>query len=161
MQNLAHTEDTTSLVDSFPIALVTSVFNHEITQALQDGTRAQLLKRGINENDMRFFEVPGAVEIPLVVKRLAMEKKVQSIIALGAVIRGDTSHYELVCNLASQGCMQISLEYNIPVLFGVLTTENAQQAWDRLGGKWGHKGIEVANAAVSMHQVLNQLQIQA
>lgn len=76
---------------------------------------------------------------------------------MGAVIRGETSHYDLVCNIVSQGCLQVALEYNIPVLFGVLTTDNEEQAWDRLGGKAGHKGIDVANAAISMQQTLSQL----
>jgi len=86
-----------------------------------------------------------------------MQKKIQSIIALGSVIRGETSHYDLVCDAVNHGCMQVSLQYDIPVIFGVLTTENEQQAWDRLGGKHGDKGIEFANAAITMHQLLQQL----
>jgi 6,7-dimethyl-8-ribityllumazine synthase len=156
MQNTSHSEET-SIVSSFPIAIVTSVFNRQITKALQEGTISQLLKRGFDKQDIQIVEVPGAIEIPLIAKRLAMKKEVHSIITLGAVIRGDTSHYDLVCDMVSQGCLQISLEYNIPVLLGVLTTENEEQAWDRLGGKAGHKGIEVANAAISIQQVLNQL----
>ncbi|MGL5741950.1 MAG: 6,7-dimethyl-8-ribityllumazine synthase [Legionella sp.] len=156
MKNAALAEDT-SVVSPFPIAIITSIFNREITHALQQGTVSQLLKRGFSEHDIRSYEVPGAVEIPLVAKRLAMQNKVQSIITLGAVIRGETSHYDLVCTMVSQGCLHISLEYNIPVLFGVLTTENEQQAWDRLGGNYGHKGIELANAAIYLHQTLNQL----
>ncbi|KTC91671.1 6,7-dimethyl-8-ribityllumazine synthase [Fluoribacter dumoffii] len=156
MQNTAIAEDT-SLVSSFPIAIITSVFNRQVTKALQEGAIAQLLKRGFNESDIHSYEVPGAVEIPLIAKRLAMQKKVHSIITLGAVIRGETSHYDLVCNIVSQGCLQVALEYNIPVLFGVLTTDNEEQAWDRLGGKAGHKGIDVANAAISMQQTLSQL----
>jgi 6,7-dimethyl-8-ribityllumazine synthase len=145
------------VLNSFPIAIITSMFNRDITHALYEGALSQLLKKGFNEKDIKSFEVPGAIEIPLVAKRLAMQKKVQSIITLGAVIRGDTSHYDLVCNMVSQGCLQVSLEYNIPVIFGVLTTENEEQAWDRLGGKVGHKGIEVADAALDLHKTLNQL----
>ena len=157
MQNTVIAEDT-AIINSFPIAIITGIFNRQITQALQEGAIAQLLKRGFNVTDIKSFEVPGAVEIPLVAKRLAMQKQVQSIITLGAVIRGDTSHYDLVCTMVSQGCLQVSLEYNIPVLFGVLTTDNEQQAWDRLGGNHGHKGVDVVNAAISLHQMLNQLQ---
>ena len=157
MQHTSKPTENTSLVTSFPIAIIVGVFNHEITLSLKEGAVAQLLKRGINKKDILIYEVPGAVEIPLVAKRLAMAGTVESIIALGSVIRGDTSHYELVCTMASQGCMQVSLDYTIPVIFGVLTTENEVQAWDRLGGKHGHKGIEVANAALSMHQLLNQI----
>lgn len=155
MQITAAAEDT--IVSSFPIAIITSIFNRQVTKALQEGAISQLLKRGFNEHDIKSFEVPGAVEIPLITKRLAMQKKVQSIITLGAVIRGETSHYDLVCNMVSQGCLQVSLEYNIPVIFGVLTTDNEEQAWDRLGGKGGHKGVDVANAAIAMHQTLSQL----
>lgn len=157
MHNTARTTESTSLVDSFPVAIIVGVFNREITKALQEGTINQLLKRGFNEQDLKVYEVPGALEIPLVAKRLALAGMVKSIIALGSVIRGETSHYDLVCNQVSQGCMQVSLEYAIPVIFGVLTTENKEQAWDRLGGKYGHKGIEMANAAISMHQLLTQL----
>lgn len=155
MQITAAAEDT--IVSSFPIAIITSIFNRQVTKALQEGAISQLLKRGFNEHDIKSFEVPGAVEIPLITKRLAMQKKVQSIITLGAVIRGETGHYDLVCNMVSQGCLQVSLEYNIPVIFGVLTTDNEEQAWDRLGGKGGHKGVDVANAAIAMHQTLSQL----
>lgn len=157
MQNTALAAENTTLVHSFPVALIVGVFNREITQNLQEGTIAQLVKRGVNKQDIHVYEVPGAIEIPLIAKRLAMQEKIESIITLGSVIRGDTSHYDVVCNMVSQGCMQVSLEHNIPVLLGVLTTENEEQAWDRLGGKHGHKGIEVANAAISMHQLLNQL----
>lgn len=157
MQNSTRTTEDTSIVESFPVAIIVGVFNREITQSLQDGVLSQLLKRGIDQKDINLFEVPGAVEIPLVAKRLAMQKKTQSIITLGSVIRGDTSHYDVVCDMVSQGCMQVSLEYNIPVIFGILTTENEEQAWDRLGGKYGHRGIELANTAISMHQLLNQL----
>ena len=157
MQKTGSIEETT-VINSFPIAIITSLFNRQITQTLQEGALTQLQKRGVKSSDIHLFEVPGAVEIPLVAKRLAMQKKVHSIITLGAVIRGETSHYDLVCTMASQGCMQVSLEYNIPVLFGVLTTDNEQQAWDRLGGKYGHKGIEMADAAIFLEQTLNQLQ---
>lgn len=157
MQKPALSTENTSIVESFPVAIIVSVFNREITQTLKEGALEQLLKRGFKKTDISVYEVPGAIEIPLVAKRLAITGAIESIITLGAVIRGDTSHYDLVCDAVNQGCMQVSLEYNIPVIFGVLTTETEEQAWDRLGGKHGHKGVEVANAAISMHQLLNQL----
>lgn len=157
MQTTEQTQVDTSIVTSFPVALIVGVFNRTITQALQEGVTSQLLKRGFKQQDIQVYEVPGAIEVPLIAQKLAMTNTVESIITLGSVIRGDTSHYDLVCNMASQGCMNVSLKYNIPVIFGILTTENVEQAWDRLGGKHGHKGIELANAAISMHQVLKQL----
>lgn len=157
MQKPTLSTENTSIVESFPVALIVSVFNREITQTLKEGAFAQLLKRGFKKPDIQVYEVPGAIEIPLVAKRLAIAGTVKSIITLGAVIRGETSHYDLVCDAVNQGCMRVSLEYNIPVLLGVLTTENEEQAWDRLGGKHGHKGVEVADAAISMYQLLNQL----
>lgn len=156
MQNTALTAEDTSKVSSFSVAIIVGVFNREITQALQEGTITQLQKRGIRKEDITVLEVPGAVEIPLVAQRLAAAGKTEVIIALGSVIRGDTSHYDLVCNIASQGCMQVSLNHSMPVIFGLLTTENEEQAWDRLGGKYGHKGIELANAAIHMQQLLSQ-----
>lgn len=159
MQHDTQTTENKILIKSFPIAIIVGVFNQEITRALKEGVINQLLKCGINEKDISVYEVPGAIEIPLVAKRLAQIGTIQSIITLGSVIRGDTSHYELVCTMASQGCMQVSLEYSIPVIFGLLTTENEEQAWDRLGGKHGHKGIELANAALSMHELLTQLPV--
>jgi 6,7-dimethyl-8-ribityllumazine synthase len=157
MQKSAQPTEDLSIVESFPIAIIVGVFNRHITQNLQDGVITQLQKRGIKKEHINVYEVPGAIEIPLIAKRLAMSNSVQSIITLGSVIRGDTSHYDLVCNMTSEGCMNVSLKYNIPVIFGLLTTENEEQAWDRLGGKHGHKGIELANAAISMQQLLNHL----
>jgi 6,7-dimethyl-8-ribityllumazine synthase len=157
MQNTAPKGDNTSSVKSFPVAIIVGIFNHKITQTLLEGTIEQLILRGLNKNDISVYEVPGAVEIPLTAKLLAASGGVKSIIALGSVIRGETSHYDLVCNLVSQGCMNVSLTFNIPVIFGILTTENEEQAWDRLGGKHGHKGVDLANTAISMHQLLNQL----
>lgn len=144
-------------VKSFPIAIITSLFNSEITQALQEGTVAQLRKRGFEDKDIYLYEVPGAIEIPLLAQRLALQKKVESIITLGSVIRGDTSHYDMVCDLVGQGCLRVALDHNIPVILGVLTTENEQQAWDRLGGKHGHKGVQSADCAISMHELLNTI----
>lgn len=144
-------------VSSFPLALVVSRFNQAITDALQKGAMERLSERGIKAQDIMLIEVPGAVEIPLIAKRLALSKKVEIIIALGAVIRGETSHYDTVCEQVSAGCQRVALDHNLPIIFGVLTTENEAQAWDRLGGNHGHKGRDAADAALEMHQILNQL----
>lgn len=151
------TADTAKLVSSFPIALVVSSFNRSITEELKRGALQRLAYRGIAPQDILLVEVPGAIEIPLIAKRLAQSKQAKAIIALGAVIRGETSHYEYVCEQVSQGCQKVSLDYDVPVIFGVLTTENEAQAWDRLGGKWGHNGMNAADCAITMHTILQQL----
>lgn len=141
----------------FNVAIVVSQFNHEITKALQKGAYEHLLQCGFNEQLITIIEVPGAVEIPLVAQTLARSNQFEAIIALGAVIRGDTTHYEDVCQMVSQGCLRVALDFNIPVIYGVLTTENEQQAWDRIGGSHGHKGVDAVDAARSMVSLLKKL----
>ena len=142
---------------SFPIAIVVSTFNEPITSALKQGALERLAELGFKAKDITLVEVPGAVEIPLVASILAKKNQVQVVIALGAVIRGETSHYDYVCDQVSQGCQKVMLEHDLPVIFGILTTENEEQAWDRLGGNHGHKGREVAECAVMMHSIKEQL----
>lgn len=113
---------------------------------------------GFKSDDITLVEVPGAVEIPFVAQLLAKKQKVEVIVALGAVIRGETSHYDYVCDQVSQGCQRVMLDYNIPVVFGVLTTENDEQALDRAGGAHGHKGRDAIDCAVSMRSIKQQLQ---
>lgn len=141
---------------SFPIAIIVSQFNHEITGELLTGAMQRLTSIGFNTQDITLVEVPGAVEIPLIAKRLAKKNKYAVIIALGAVIRGETTHYDYVCQQVSEGCQRVTLEYETPVIFGVLTTENEAQAWDRLGGKHGHKGVDAVDCALAMHSILQQ-----
>lgn len=135
------------------VAVITSRFNQDITQQLKAGALDILKAHAI---DILTVDVPGAVEIPIVAQRIAKLKQADVIIALGAVIRGETSHYDYVCDMVSQGCMRVSLDFDIPVIFGVLTTENEAQAYDRLGGKHGHKGKESAECAIEMHKTLLQ-----
>ena len=144
--------------NTFPIALVVSTFNQPITNALKEGTLQRLTELGFIASDITIVEVPGAVEIPLIAQLLAKKKSVQVIIALGAVIRGETSHYYYVCDQISQGCQRVMLDFEIPVIFGVLTTENEEQAWDRLGGQHGHKGRDMADCAVMMQSIKQQLE---
>lgn len=143
---------------TFPIALVVSSFNEPITTALKEGALQRLAEYGFKANEITLIEVPGAVEIPYVAQMLAQKNEVQSIIALGAVIRGDTTHYDYVCDQVSQGCQRVMLDYTLPVIFGVLTTENEAQAWDRLGGNHGHKGKDAVDCALMMHMIGMQLQ---
>ena len=139
---------------AFPIAIVVSRFNEDITKALKNGAIERLLINGFMNEDITVIEVPGAVEIPIMAQQLALQKKVKVIIALGAVIRGETSHYDYVCQQVSYGCQKVALTHNIPIIFGVLTTENEDQAWERLGGKHGHKGIEAADTAMAMYGLM-------
>lgn len=142
---------------TFPIAVVVSRFNEEITGRLLDGALARLEERRFGGDLITVVWVPGAVEIPLVAGKLAELKKVDAIVALGAVIRGETDHYDFVCNLVSQGCRQVALENRIPVLFGVLTTGDEAQARDRAGGRHGNKGRDAVDAAVEMVAILRAL----
>lgn len=150
--------DTVDTSVSFPIAIVVSQFNHDITQALLQGALERLSYLGFDSEDITVVEVPGAVEIPLIVQKLADKNRYNAIIALGAVIRGETTHYDYVCQQVSDGCRHIALDCEIPVIFGVLTTENDEQAWDRLGGAHGHKGADSVDSAVAMVSILEQLE---
>lgn len=140
------------------IGVVVSLFNRFITGRLQDGCVQHLLQQGISTENITVIEVPGAVELPLVAKTLLQQKKYDVVIALGSVIRGDTDHYDYVCQQVSNGCQQVSLETGLPVVFGVLTTDNEEQALARVGGKHGHKGIDAAEVALMMLDIMNQIQ---
>lgn len=142
----------------FRIALVVSLFNQPITDALEEGALSRLAEYGFKEEQITVVKVPGAVEIPLMVQLLAKQNSYSAIIALGAVIRGETTHYDYVCDQVSQGCQRVMLEQELPVIFGVLTTENEAQAWDRLGGEQGHKGRDAADSAVAMVSLVEQLE---
>ena len=141
----------------FSIAIVVSRFNQDITMALKDGALDELKQIGISSDRVKIYEVPGAVEIPLIAQQLAKKQQVKAIIALGAVIRGETDHYHYVCEQVSQGCQRVSLDYDLPVIFGLLTTNTEEQAWDRIGGKEGHKGREAVTCAMEMIGLMNKL----
>jgi 6,7-dimethyl-8-ribityllumazine synthase len=140
-------------------AIVVSKFNSLITDKLLEGALARLKEHGIKDEYIYVAEVPGAVEIPLIAQLLAKQGRYQAIICLGAVIRGETSHYDYVCDQVSLGCQKVMLDHHIPVIFGVLTTNNEEQALDRVGGKEGHKGIYAADAAISMANLVDELAI--
>jgi len=141
----------------YNIALVVSRFNEEITQALYAGALARLAELNFADEHITVIWVPGAVEIPLVAQRLACSNAYEAIICLGAVIRGETSHYDYVCDQVSSGCQKVALEHDIPVIFGILTTENDEQALDRAGGKHGNKGRDAVDTALEMVSVLHQI----
>lgn len=140
------------------IAIITSKFNREVTQALYEGAVKRLEEKGIIVAEKDTFFVPGAVEIPVVAFYLARSKKYDAIITLGSVIRGETDHYDYVCESVTYGCQNIAIKYGIPVIFGVLTTNNEEQALARAGGAHSHKGIECADAALEMIEVIHSIE---
>lgn len=146
-----------ALSGSVKIAIVVSQFNKSVIEKLFAGAMERLGELGCTHEDVVTVEVPGAGEIPLVAKRLAQKKKFDAIICLGAVIRGETTHYESVCDRVTFGCQDVMLAHDIPVIQAVLTTENISQALDRLGGNHGHKGRDAIDAAFATISVLRRI----
>ena len=140
-------------------AIVVSQFNHEITEKLLQGAIERLVEVGVCQDDILTVRVPGAVEIPFTAQLVAKANQHDVIICLGAVIRGDTSHYDYVCEQVSQGCQRVMLDYEIPVIFGILTTDSEEQALERVGGSHGHKGRDAADTALSMLEVVASLHV--
>ncbi|MEA5092506.1 6,7-dimethyl-8-ribityllumazine synthase [bioreactor metagenome] len=138
-------------------AIVVSRFNEFITSKLLGGATDILLRHGANAEDITIAWVPGAFEIPLAAQKLAMSKKFDTVICLGAVIRGATSHYDYVCSEVSKGIAHVSLETGVPVAFGILTTENIEQAVERAGTKAGNKGADAAVSAIEMVNLLKNI----
>jgi 6,7-dimethyl-8-ribityllumazine synthase len=140
-------------------ALVVSRFNSFVVESLVDGALDALERYGeVNEQDITLVRVPGAYELPIVAKKLAEQNKYDAIIALGAVIRGGTPHFEFVAGECNKGLAQVSLEYGIPVSFGVITTDSIEQAIERSGTKAGNKGAEAAVSALEMVNVLANIE---
>ncbi|MCD8083323.1 MAG: 6,7-dimethyl-8-ribityllumazine synthase [Clostridiales bacterium] len=140
------------------IGIVVSRFNEFITSKLLGGALDGLTRLGVESDDIETAWVPGAFEIPLIAKKMAASGKYDAVIALGSVIRGSTSHYEYVCAEVSKGVAQIGLETGVPVLFGILTTENIEQAIERAGSKAGNKGFDCAQGAVEMVNLIREMQ---
>lgn len=136
-------------------AIAVARFNHDITEELLKGADDALRKH--NADDVAVAWVPGAYELPIVAKRFANSHTVDAVICLGAVIRGETAHFEYVAGEAAAGITRASLDTGVPVIFGVLTVDNREQAQDRLGGKEGHKGEEAALTAIEMVSLLRAL----
>lgn len=136
------------------IAIIASRFNQEITERLLQGAVSRLQEYGLAEADFHIAWVPGAVELPLAAQQFAKREDCDAVICLGAVIRGETDHYDYVCQQVSYGCQRVALEYDIPVIFGVLTTDNEEQALARTGGAHGHKGRDAADTALAMLQFM-------
>lgn len=136
------------------IGLVTARFNPEITVPLETGAYERLIELGLKPDQILRARVPGAVEIPLTALQL-LDRECDAIIALGCVIQGDTKHFDYVCQAVERGCMDVMLQTKKPVIFGVLTTDNEEQALARIGGAHGHKGRDAADTAVEMLSLMD------
>jgi 6,7-dimethyl-8-ribityllumazine synthase len=139
------------------VAIVVARFNEFIVSKLVSGAQDALIRHGVEDDAIDIAWVPGAFEIPIIAQKFAESGKYDAVICLGSVIRGATSHYDYVCNEASKGIAQVSLKTGIPVLFGVLTTENIEQAVERAGTKAGNKGYDVACSAIEMVNLIHQI----
>lgn len=140
------------------VGIVAARFNEFITSKLVGGALDGLKRHDVNEEDIDVAWVPGAFEIPLIASKMAKSKKYDAVICVGAVIRGSTSHYDYVCSEVSKGIANVSLNSDIPVMFGVLTTDNIEQAIERAGSKAGNKGYECATGAIEMVNLIRALE---
>ena len=134
----------------FTIAIVVSEWNSSITNALRDGAIKTLLENGVDEKNILLTYVPGSFELTLGAQLACENEKANAVICLGCVIQGETRHFDFICNAVANGITNVSLKYNKPVIFGVLTPDTMQQAEDRSGGKHGNKGVEAAVTALKM-----------
>ena len=139
------------------VGIVAARFNEFITSKLVGGALDGLKRHDVKEEDIVAW-VPGAFEIPLIASKMAKSKKYDAVICVGAVIRGSTSHYDYVCSEVSKGIANVSLNSDIPVMFGVLTTDNIEQAIERAGSKAGNKGYECATGAIEMVNLIRALE---
>ena len=136
-------------------AVVVARFNEFITKQLLEGAVDTLLRHGVRESDMEVTWVPGSFEIPIVAQKIARAKKVDAIITLGAIIRGETSHFEYVCSETAKGIAQVSLTTGVPAVYGVITAETTEQAIERAGLKQGNKGRDAAMTALEMANLMS------
>ena len=140
------------------IAILAARFNDLIVRNLVDGAVDALRRHGAGDADIQIVRVPGAFELPLAAQRIAKSRKFDGIAAIGAVIRGQTPHFDFVCGECAAGLNRVSLEYGVPIGFGVLTTDTMDQALDRAGGKAGNKGADAVLATLEMVNLLRQLE---
>ena len=153
-----HTFEGKLVSQNIRVGIVAARFNEFIVNKLVGGAMDALLRHDVREEDIDLAWVPGAFEIPLIAKKMAESGKYDAVICLGAVIRGAPSHYDLVCNEAAKGIAHVSLDSGVPVLFGVVTTENIEQAIERAGSKAGNKGYDSAMAAIEMVNLVRAIE---
>ena len=146
------------VANNIKVGIVVARFNEFITSKLLGGAMDGLLRHDVREEDIHVAWVPGAFEIPLIASKMAKSGKYDAVICLGAVIRGATSHYDYVCNEVSKGIATISMNSDIPVMFGVVTTENIEQAIERAGTKAGNKGYDCALGAIEMVNLIREIE---
>ncbi|MGL5914431.1 MAG: 6,7-dimethyl-8-ribityllumazine synthase [Bacteroidales bacterium] len=151
-QNLSqvHRHTTVPSAETMRFGIVVSEWNTDITQALLDGAYKTLVSHGAKEKNIHVKWVPGSYELPLAAQLIADSYKVDAVICLGCVIQGETRHFDFICDAVSNGIMKLNLDYSLPFVFGVLTTNDSAQAKDRAGGKHGNKGDEAALTAIKM-----------
>ncbi len=147
----------TPMAKSMRVGIVVSEWNTVITSALLKGAVDTLLKGNVQEKNIIIEHVPGSFELPMGAQLLAEYKNIDVVICLGCVIQGETRHFDFICDAVANGITRVNLDYNIPVIFGVLTTNTQQQAIDRSGGKHGNKGDEAAYTAIKMVTLKNKL----
>ncbi|MEA4988511.1 6,7-dimethyl-8-ribityllumazine synthase [Anaerovorax sp. IOR16] len=145
------------VAEGIKVGIVAARFNEFIVGKLLSGTLDGLVRHGVKEEDITTAWVPGAFEIPLIAKKMAKSGHYDAVICLGAVIRGATSHYDYVCAEVSKGVAQVALDSQIPVMFGVLTTDTIEQAIERAGTKSGNKGFDCAASAIEMVNLMKQI----
>ena len=145
------------IAEGLKVGIVVARFNEFIGSKLLGGAIDGLVRHGMNEDDIEVVWVPGAFEIPVMAQKMAQSKKYDAIICLGAVIKGSTSHYDYVCAEVSKGIASVSLQFGLPVMFGVLTTDNIEQAIERAGTKAGNKGYDCALSAIEMVNLFRQM----
>lgn len=145
------------IAEGLKVGIVVARFNEFIGSKLLGGAIDGLVRHGMNEDDIEVIWVPGAFEIPVMAQKMAQSKKYDAIICLGAVIKGSTSHYDYVCAEVSKGIASVSLQFGLPVMLGVLTTDNIEQAIERAGTKAGNKGYDCALSAIEMANLFRQM----
>lgn len=143
--------------ENIRVGIVASRFNEFIVSKLISGAVDGLKRHNVKEEDIELAWVPGAFEIPLIASKMAKSERYDAIICLGAVIRGATSHYDYVCNEVSKGIANVSIQADIPIMFGILTTENIEQAIERAGTKAGNKGYDCAVSAIETVNLIREL----
>ncbi len=143
--------------DGMTVAIVAAEWNGHITSALTRGALEVFHREGFDDSQIKVFSVPGAVELTFAASQLIESSAFDAVIVFGCVIRGDTPHFDYVCQSVTQGVTSLNADCDTPVIFGVLTVENEQQALDRAGGRLGNKGAEAAEAAIKMHHFVEQV----